>query len=102
MLNALACLENSSAEDQQFYEDYCLLRTVQRGVLIRICKVAKMYKQSEMTLVLAWGSSSEDALLRGWMLGKTQAEAAWSLKQGRAPQGYMERQLSLWATELMS
>ena len=99
MLHSLANLPGSSEADHQFYKYYSLLSLVQRGEVIKICKVAKVFKQSDQKLVFAWGCSAEAKILRLWTI---EQEIGWQLKQGRSPAGFMERELSSWATELMS
>ena len=60
---------------------------------VKFCRVSKVYKEDQRRLVISFGQEGGPA--RGPILQALQ-ETGWVRKHGRAPPGYMEREVQEW------
>ena len=80
--------------DRQNLENWKGLNIEQRCELVKSCKVAKLFDQTQRKAVLAFGPGPEAAALRSQVLTRLKAEEGFVFKVGKAPPGNLERQLS--------
>ena len=80
--------------DRQNLENWKQLNIEQRCELIKLCKVAKLFDQTQRKAVFAFGPGPEAAALRSQVLTRLKAEEGFQFKVGKPPPGNLERQLS--------
>jgi hypothetical protein len=102
ILSAIAKMADASEEEKNCYAVYEQLTLIQRGEVIKVCKLAKVYKETHKKLVFAWGVGQQTQLLRTLVVQKLSSLEGWQLKQGKAPAGHLEREISLWLTDMLS
>ena len=97
-------LEQSFAEnaDSQNWQQYSGMLISQRLEVVRMCKLAKLFRSDQRKLVLAFGSGGEAQMLRRRILDVLCKIPNVEYKQGRPPAGHMERVLSQWVQELVA
>ena len=71
---------------------------VEKGEMIRFCRLSKLYDQSKRRFTMCWGPGQE-AVRRAVL--KAMVEKGWERKQGRAPPSFMERELQAWLEVLL-
>jgi hypothetical protein len=102
VLAAIAKLSCATEEEKNCFQIYEKLTLVQRGEVIKVCKLAKVYRETHKKLVFAWGVGPQAQLLRTLVVQKLVSLEGWELKQGKAPAGHMEREISSWLSEMLS
>ena len=102
LLDSLATLpgaENVDSSNSQMYEKLNLL---QRGEMIKLCKVAQVYKTSQVKLALAFGPGPDAQALRSRVLLRLSALEGFEHRQGKSPATHMERVLSAWVEAMVA
>jgi hypothetical protein len=102
VLAALAKMEDATEEEKNCFQIYEKLTLVQRGEVIKVCKLAKVYRETHKKLVFAWGVGPQAQLLRTLVVQKLVSLEGWELKQGKAPAGHLEREIASWLTDMLS
>ena len=88
-------------QDRQHRDQYNNMATDQRGQIIRLCKVAKLFRAEEMKVALAFGSGAEAQSCKRRVLEVLGKITGWSYKVGKPPTGYMEKTLASYLEELV-
>ena len=93
MLDAIA-KHTKEEEDRLMNERYIAMSIEQRAQLVRLWKIAKVFKTEDRKLALAFGAGQEAQACKARVLAVLAKQQAWTYKVGRAPASHMERQLS--------
>ena len=88
-------------EVKDIYSTYASLDLSQRNELIRLCRLSKMYNQETRKLVITFGVGHEAQQLRALVNPVLKKIPECTLKIGKPPQGYMQRELGAWLQHLM-
>ena len=95
LLNALAT-ENEANPNPvmtKLEEEYKNMEIARKEELVRLCKVAKLFRTDCKKVVLAFGPGPEVAELKNIVVAALRSRKDWEYKVGKAPQGHMERLL---------
>ena len=95
LLNALAT-ENEANPNPgmtKLEEEYKNMEIARREELVRLCKVAELFRTDCKKVVLAFGPGPEAAELKNIVVAALQSRKDWEYKVSKAPQGHMERLL---------
>ena len=76
--------------------NYEKMSIADRHDLVKMCKCAKLFNEDQRKMVLTFGSGAEGQALRALALPLILAVDGAEHKIGRAPRGYMERELENW------
>ena len=85
--------------NSQMYEK---LNLGQRGELVKLCKVAQVYKTSQVRIVMAFGLGPDALVLRNMVLLRLSAWENFEHKQGKSPATHMERVMSAWVEAMVA
>ena len=102
LLDSLATLPGAESVDSSNSQNYEKLLLSQRGELVKLCKVAQVYKTSQVKIVMAFGPGPDALELRSRVLLRLSALDGFEHKQGKSPATHMERVLSAWVEAMVS
>ena len=100
LLDAIAS-HTGEEQDRQHNEQYKGMQVEQRAQVIRLCKVAKVFRAEELKVAMAFGSGAEAQACKLRVLSVLGKLAGWSYKIGKPPAGYMERTLASYLEDLV-
>jgi hypothetical protein len=86
---------------QTAFEKYQKMGITERAELIKLCKCSKLFDPEMKKMVLAFGPGPGAQECRAKLLQALVAIPEASHKIGKAPKGYMERELQNWLTDLL-
>ena len=89
-------LGETSEQVKAAYSNYEKMSIAARNDLVRMCRCAKLFKEDQRKLVLTFGCGVEGQALRALVLPLVLALEGAEHKVGKAPRGYMERELEDW------
>jgi hypothetical protein len=101
LLDSLATLPGAESADSSNSQNYEKLSLTLRGEQIKLCKVAQVYRTSQVKLVLSFGVGPDAQALRNRILSRLSALEGFEHKPGRSPPTHMERVLSAWVEEMV-
>ena len=88
--------------DNSTYDEYKKLSLTQRSEIIKVCKCQKFFDKTQKKLVVSFGSGPEGRRCRELVLPKLSEIEGAVHRLGKAPRGYMERELGEWLGHLLS
>ena len=93
---------NALETDKKNFTVYESMTPEMRGETIKLCKMVSTFKETHKKLVLSWGVGEHSQALRRDVVSKMGALEGWTMKQGKAPAGHMERELSKWLADMVA
>ena len=100
-MSFLAELPSAQGVDGQNLSTFGTLSIDRRCDLVRMCKCAKFYDQSQRKLVMAFGHGPEALGVRSRVLEVLNSLEGMVLKWGRAPAGNLERRLQSFLEDMV-
>ena len=100
LLDAIAT-HTGEEQDRQHNEQYKNMQVEERAQVIRLCKVAKVFRAEEMKVAMAFGSGAEAQACKLRILSVLGKLTGWSYKIGKPPPGHMERTLASYLEDLV-
>ena len=88
-------------ENEEAYTKYKAMSLPRRADIIKLCKCSKLYDQSQRKMVLSFGTGPEGQECRNIVLPMIVAIEGAVHRLGKAPRGFMERELGEWLGHLM-
>ena len=88
--------------DKSRYEEYSRMPLEERNQVIRLCKQAKTYDGEVRKLAMAFGTGDVALPYKSRLVKLLIDRENWSYKMGRAPPGYMEREMSNFLANMVS
>ena len=85
---------------KDFYKEYDVMPIAAKQEMIRFFKVRKTFKSEVVRVTLAFGIKNEKSEKTRSAFFQEMEVNNWTLKQGRAPASYMERDLQDWMESL--
>ena len=100
LLDAIA-KETKDELDIKMNQQYKDMAVEERAQIIRLCKVAKVFRSDQRKVAVVFGTGHEAQGYKQRILSLLKPKAAWTYKVGRAPAGHMERQLAAFLTDMI-
>jgi hypothetical protein len=94
--------ESAAEAFSQALETFTSLNQYAKNDIARFCRIVKMYRAAQKKLVISFGPGAEAQSVRSKIIAALAQDDRWEMKVGRAPSGYMERELGQWLEVLLS
>ena len=102
LLDSLATLNSADMELKAMLDKYESLTTIQRNEWARMCRLVKLYEESQRKIVLSFGSGVEALEVRCKVLTCLDRLEGAVRKTGKAPAANLERQLGDFLKGIMA
>ena len=102
MLDCMATQNSSDLELKTMLEKYEAMNTIQRNEWARMCRLVKIYEESQRKVVLSFGTGAEALEVRCKVLACLDKIEGAVRKTGKAPAANLERQLGDFLRGMMT
>ena len=102
LIDSLATQHNADPDMTSMLEKYEAMNTVQKNEWARMCRLVKLYEESQRKIVLSFGSGVEALAVRSKVLGYLEMIEGSVRKTGKAPAANLERQLGEFLKGIMA
>ena len=92
----------SAAEAQGNLDTYSNKAMLDKSEIIKFCRLTPLFEKSKIRITMSFGVGMEAQACRNSLVKMLSATEGFEYKAGRAPAGYMERELGQWLQALLA
>ena len=91
-----------AAEAQGNLDTYSSKAMLEKSEIIKFCRLTPLYEKTKIRVTMSFGVGQEAQACRNSLVKMLTATEGFEYKAGRAPAGFMERELGLWLQALVA